>query len=62
LSKINLKLAKKPEVLNYRDVTVPRVGTENFGTRPILILEKVPFVIYSSSYDIIDDESSHQIE
>lgn len=62
LSKINLKLAKKPEVINYRDVTVPKVGAENFGTRPILILEKVPFVIYSSSHDIIDDESSHQIE
>ena len=62
LSKINLKTAKKPEVLNYRDVIVPRVGKENFGTRPILILEKIPYVIYSNSFDIIDDEISHQIE
>jgi len=27
-----------------------------------LILEKLPFVIYSSSFDIIDDALSHQIE
>jgi hypothetical protein len=62
LSKINLKTAKKPEVINYKEVTVPKVGMENFGTRPLLILEKLPFVIYSSSFDIIDDALSHQIE
>lgn len=62
LSKINLKTAKKTEVINYKEVTVPKVGMENFGTRPLLILEKLPFVIYSSSFDIIDDALSHQIE
>lgn len=62
LSKINLKNAKKPEVVNYKEVTVPKVGMENFGTQPLLILEKIPFVIYSSSFDIIDDNLSHQIE
>lgn len=62
LTKINLKNAKKKEVINYKDIITPKVGSDAFGTKPLLILERIPFVLFSRSFDVIKDPSSHQVE
>lgn len=62
LTKINLKNANKKEVINYKDLITPKVGSDAFGTKPLLILERIPFVLFSRHFDVIKDPSSHQVE
>ena len=50
LSKINLKKATRTEVHNIKDILQPTTDNNPFGTKPILILEKLPFNIYSNEY------------
>ncbi len=50
LSKINLRKASKTEVYNIKDILQPTVSNNPFGTKPILILEKLPFNVYSNDY------------
>lgn len=50
LSKINLKKASKTEVFNIKDILQPTTSNDPFGTKPILVLEKMPFNIYSNNY------------
>jgi len=61
LTKINLRKSKKPEVINYKSVTQAAVGSDAFGTKAILTLEKIPFVLFSKYHNVIDDISSHQV-
>lgn len=62
LLKINLKKVTTTEVINYRNILQAAVGTESFGTRPILNLVRDPFIVFSTGFDVIDDGSSIQIE
>ena len=61
LTKINLRKSKTPEVINYKSVTQAAVGSDAFGTKAILTLEKIPFVLFSKYHNVIDDISSHQV-
>lgn len=61
LTKINLRKAKKPEVINYKSIVQAAVGSDAFGTKAILILEKLNFVLYSKYHNVIDDLSTHQV-
>ena len=61
LTKINLRKSKKPEVINYKSVTQAAVGSDAFGTKAMLILEKLPFVLFSKYHNVIDDISTHQV-
>ena len=61
LTKINLRKSKKPEVINYKSVTQAAVGSDAFGTKSILTLEKLPFVLFSKYHNVIDDISTHQV-
>lgn len=61
LSKINLKVAKRVQVTNFKDIIAPDTDPNKRGTQPILTLEKRPFVLYSSSYNVIDDVASHYV-
>ena len=60
LTKINLRKSKKPEVINYKSVTQAAVGSDAFGTKALLTLEKIPFVLFSKYHNVIDDGSTHQ--
>ena len=60
LTKINLRKSKKPEVINYKSVTQATVGSDAFGTKALLTLEKIPFVLFSKYHNVIDDPSTHQ--
>jgi len=60
LTKINLRKSKKPEVINYKSVTQAAVGSDAFGTKALLTLEKIPFVLFSKYHNVIDDSSTHQ--
>ena len=62
LTKINLRKSKKPEVINYKSVTQAAVGSDAFGTKALLTLEKVPFVLFSKHHNVIDDISTHQVD
>lgn len=62
LTKINLRKSKKPEVINYKSVTQAAVGSDAFGTKAILTLEKLPFVLFSKYHNVIDDISTHQVD
>jgi len=62
LTKINLRNVRTTEVINYRDIVLPAVSNSNSDTRPILTLVRDPFVIFSTGFEVIDDESSHQIQ
>jgi hypothetical protein len=53
-TKINLRKAKKPEVFNIKSTILPNTGDDPFGTKPILILKKLPFSIFSSNFYFID--------
>lgn len=48
LSKINLKKATRVDVTNIKTVIQPQTGDGTFGTKPILILDKLPYTVYSS--------------
>jgi hypothetical protein len=50
LSKLNLRKATKTEVFNIKDILQPTTSNDPFGTKPILILEKLPFNLYSNDY------------
>ncbi len=52
LSKINLRKALRTEVHNIKDILQPTISNNPFGTKPILILEKLPFNIYSNDYNV----------
>jgi hypothetical protein len=56
LTKIELKRAKRPEVINIKSTTLPTTGTDPFGTKPILKLEKLPFNLFSSNYYFINND------
>lgn len=58
LSKINLKKSSKIDVINIKSIIQPITGNDPFGTKPILILDKLPYVVYSSELNVhIDKES-----
>ena len=62
LTKINLRKSKKPEVIKYKSVTQAAVGSDAFGTKALLTLEKIPFVLFSKHHNVIDDISTHQVD
>lgn len=59
LTKIELKRAKRPEVINIKSTKLPITGTDPFGTKPILKLEKLPFNLFSSNYYFINNDQSY---
>ena len=54
-TKINLKSAKKQEVINVKSTILPNTGTDPFGTKPILTLKKLPFNLFSNNYFLTDN-------
>jgi hypothetical protein len=59
LTKIELKKSKRQEVINIKSTTLPTTGTDPFGTKPILKLEKLPFNLFSSNYYFINSDQSY---
>ena len=52
LSKINLKKALTKDIFNIKNTIQPNTGNDPFGTKPILILDRLPFTVYSSNFDV----------
>jgi hypothetical protein len=59
LTKIELKRSKKQEVINIKSINSPATGTDPFGTKSILKLEKLPFNLFSSDYYFVDSNQSY---
>lgn len=58
LSKINLKKSSKIDVINIKSVIQPTTGNDPFGTKPILILDKLPYTVYSSEFNVYIDKEN----
>ena len=52
LSRIDIKKAKKKEVYNIKNIIQSNVSNDAFGTKPILVLEKLPFNLFSSEFKV----------
>lgn len=50
LSRIDIKKAKKKEVYNIKNIIESNVSNDAFGSKPILVLEKLPFTLFSSNF------------
>jgi len=62
LTKINLKNAKRKEVINVKSTTLPNVGDSPFGTKPILNLKKLPFNLFSQHYFAVDSDFAQEFD
>jgi len=58
LSKINLRSAKKPQVISPKPIMLPTTGNDPFGTKPILELVKNPFSLFSTSFYASDGNAN----
>jgi hypothetical protein len=58
LSKINLRKANKIDVTNIKSIIQPKTGDDPLGTRPILILDKLPYTVYSSEFYVYIDKEN----
>jgi hypothetical protein len=54
LSKINLKGAKKPQIIGLKTIMLSTTGDDPFGTRPILELVKSPYSVFGDSFFVND--------
>jgi len=58
LSRIDIKKAIKKEVYNIKSIIQSNASNDDFGTKPILVLEKLPFNLFSSEFNISTESNS----
>ncbi len=61
LTKIDLTNANKQEVYNIKTILTPNTSTNPFGTKPILILDKLNFILYSQEFNVVNTKESTTI-